>query len=182
MFRRSLDSVQKNFLDFSEIVLTMFGIMILYKCRDDFRLDNHSQSGKVHTMASLAKYVRYFGIDAVNADRKVVAEAVSLRPNGKRFPIPHGLATSSEIEQNKPVSLATLNRRIRQRRKIRQDAEDKQFSEMLRVENLDNYVQFPDDLDTISPANADERMQYACQIGFVQKILAGTANGEYDNE
>lgn len=129
-------------------------------------------------MAGLEGYRKFFGDDAVNQDLRTIGESIALYPNGNvktgSFPIPHGLATESEIREDTPVSLNDLIERIETKKRDRQIREDKEFEEMLRLENLDNFIQNPDD---ISYSNVNDSQLWANQIVFLKAYMGG-----FDNE
>lgn len=129
-------------------------------------------------MDKLVTYRRILGNDIVNSDLRTIGDAIALYPNGNvktgSFPIPHNLATDSEIVENVPVSLNELIERIESRKRDRQIAEDRQFEEMLRLENLENMVS--NSLIIESP-NISDRQLLKNQMTFLQCII-----GDFDNE
>lgn len=128
-------------------------------------------------MDKLVQYRKFFGNDAVESDLRTIGNAIALYPNGNvktgSFPIPHNLATDSEIRENTPVTLNELIDRIETKKRDRQIKEDKEFAEMLRIENLDNFIQNPDD---ISYSNIDEMQLLQNQIAFVKYVIGGIDN------
>lgn len=128
-------------------------------------------------MDKLVAYRRILGNDTVETDLRTIGESIALYPNGNvktgSFPIPHNLATDSEIAENVPVTLNDLIERIESRKRDRQDREDREFAEMLKMENLDNMIQ---NSLTISSPNTDERQLLKNQIAFVKFVIGGIDN------
>lgn len=128
-------------------------------------------------MDKLAQYRRFFGNETVESDLATIGETIGLYPNGNvktgSFPIPHNLATSSEVAENTPIPLNDLIERIESRKRDRQAREDKEFEELLRIENLENMAKNP---DSIEYTNIDELQLLKNQIAFVKYVIGGTDN------